>query len=1253
MITKRFKSIVLLSFIISVIVLFNSCLMGGVEKTGSRASVAFTVDEAMAQRIAAAAEEEGFSVSSAGSTSYRTLQRSVDYTNLFIDVAVKGDFEDSKTIQAIEDTSASFTSIPVGSSIYVEATAYYQNGENRTNLFEGQSKSFKVCEGENQVVFVLHRTSGSENGENGGNGGGEGGNGTVIPNVLPVNVIFIANSAAGGASGNDGTEESPLDSIENAIGKIKAIVEDANSGHANDEEWGIVLLSDLTGAQKVTTDADGFMSKLVIASKDSKAIKTIDGGFRSAPADVGNPAADTTGTTLTITSMTDVVLQCVKITGGWANYGGGIKHYGKNLYIKPGAEIYGNKARYNGAGIFVSRKYDENITVYEPIYLTLDGGLIGGDAGKENICTGREDGNYPGMGGGIYLSGLGEGTGQEKACLTIESGFIKGNKALYGGGLYEKGMCEVTMNDGTISGNSDNNEGGSGAGVYLDTDGNGIFALMGGSISSNTAASGGGIYATRTSLGIFGGNISGNTASSGKGAGIYFDKWNESPVFYIKDNPVFGTDDYIYIADYNSHSSLSTGFVLTPISLFDSLSGNGQIATIQLEQYQENDVIIKDSCNPAMSAADFAAACKRFKILPQTEDSSGNTLATPVKWGIDSTGKLQTKELNLYVSPSGTGDGSDLTVPFGSIDNAVTYLTNLESSGTNLTAKDITIFIDGTLTSKQTISGTLNADSLTIKGANGVDGEDFEPKDSIQSGGLEITLEGTPVVLNCIKLFSCNDGAITVGNDSNNHASLVLGDKVLIRGNYVSGRNVAPVYICRGASLTMKGGSSIFSNYNITGDLYYGECADAVFVDSGASFDMQGGLIYNNTFPKGGPMGIRSGIGVCVATGGSFSMGGAAALYKEGQIYYNDIYLSPGTKIHITKDLTSDQCVIMFDDTNASLGDVIIEAAAGVDLEAACKLFALSLRINPWYLGLDGKLTDVNPNTINFYIQQGGLGNGLSAASPFGSINEAVAAMTDMSADYILNINGQLSGAQIIDDFVSANAIYIKGTGNDAALTGGANVDNTLTIALDQYCSVPITISNIEISGAEETGLVVNNSKQQDAGINPLYRDVILKDGVQIINNGNGTDDYNGGGIYVGAKNILSISNDCIVEYNKAGSNGNGAGAYLYSYAFIELKDNVSFAANNDIYVPLTTSIMIGGPLSQSLVATITPCSYEPLTAVGAEPIIELGYEGFDAGGHPIYITTTSLAEVHSKFSVKPDGTDNYQIDDQGYLKSQ
>ena len=120
----------------------------------------------------------------------------------------------------------------------------------------------------------------------------------------------------------------------------------------------------------------------------------------------------------------------------------------------------------------------------------------------EGTITG---GNSTFIGGGIRCSSDSE--------LTINSGFISGNTANEGGGLYVPG--KLLINGGTITNNTAKTAGG-GVVIYITKD----ATIAGGTITKNTATThGGGIYAFQCGLNITGGTISGNTAT-GNGGGI-------------------------------------------------------------------------------------------------------------------------------------------------------------------------------------------------------------------------------------------------------------------------------------------------------------------------------------------------------------------------------------------------------------------------------------------------------------------------------------------------------------------------------------------------------------------------------------------------------------------------------------------------------------------------------------------------------------------------------------------------------------
>jgi putative ubiquitin-RnfH superfamily antitoxin RatB of RatAB toxin-antitoxin module len=102
------------------------------------------------------------------------------------------------------------------------------------------------------------------------------------------------------------------------------------------------------------------------------------------------------------------------------------------------------------------------------------------------------------------------------AFFTMEGGTVSDNTASSGGGVYG-GNGTVTMEGGTISGNTaTSTSGGGGGGVSS----NGIFTMEGGTISENTANTGGGVYISNGTVTMKDGTISKNTSTrSNSGAG--------------------------------------------------------------------------------------------------------------------------------------------------------------------------------------------------------------------------------------------------------------------------------------------------------------------------------------------------------------------------------------------------------------------------------------------------------------------------------------------------------------------------------------------------------------------------------------------------------------------------------------------------------------------------------------------------------------------------------------------------------------
>lgn len=129
------------------------------------------------------------------------------------------------------------------------------------------------------------------------------------------------------------------------------------------------------------------------------------------------------------------------------------------------------------------------------------GGVLTGGAGLTSAAT-----NNNASGGGVAVLGGGS--------LTLESGTIAGNSARVGGGIYAGPQTTLTINGGTVADNSASN----GGGVFATN----IFQMSGGAITNNTTPQGGygiggGVNTNGGTFTMTGGEISDNTAEDGGG----------------------------------------------------------------------------------------------------------------------------------------------------------------------------------------------------------------------------------------------------------------------------------------------------------------------------------------------------------------------------------------------------------------------------------------------------------------------------------------------------------------------------------------------------------------------------------------------------------------------------------------------------------------------------------------------------------------------------------------------------------------
>ena len=165
---KVIRFINILITITCLTVLFASCTM--FEKAEG-SSVSFKLDSETIQKIKDAAGEAG-TVNIA-----RSAEDTAAASSIFIEVAVHGGYEKSTVVEVTNEATISIDNIPMGSEIYLEATAFIKNDGERQNLYKGHSKKFVVRESENLVMFILYRVgegAGSEAGSSSGSGGSSG-----------------------------------------------------------------------------------------------------------------------------------------------------------------------------------------------------------------------------------------------------------------------------------------------------------------------------------------------------------------------------------------------------------------------------------------------------------------------------------------------------------------------------------------------------------------------------------------------------------------------------------------------------------------------------------------------------------------------------------------------------------------------------------------------------------------------------------------------------------------------------------------------------------------------------------------------------------------------------------------------------------------------------------------------------------------------------------------------------------------------
>lgn len=463
-------------------------------------------------------EKSGTVVFSINSENYAKIIRSESSSvpaTLFCDIELKGGYSETKTISITKDARVKFQSIPIGTELYAEITAYYVENNKKVVVYSGTSATIRITSGENQLDVTLKKVKAPEEQSDPNNPTDptDPTNPTDPTETQesedPEIKMTIYVSGTGNDTEGDGTETNPFETVDKACESIIA------QGTKN-TVWTIYIMGDVTGPHEGS-------------NKAGERRYTKDYGRTLIPAD------------LTLEHAKSILL-----TG----YNGLDENENPKDKINRGLQEIGAGAAYTGTVLVVATKVPVTIT---NLLLT----------GSKNDSTNNSDDSYHQKGGGLHIT--------EEATVTLSDGtLISGNDAKYGGGVYNAGRLYLigkacigdrsvtTVANGYVSNGKCSNEYSYGGGVYntgklylgyekyvserentpkeleggiyysygYDAHGGGIYntgtvVMKSGTIAYNDGAGGaGGVHIQSGSFTMTGGSIHHNS-TGGNGGGVY------------------------------------------------------------------------------------------------------------------------------------------------------------------------------------------------------------------------------------------------------------------------------------------------------------------------------------------------------------------------------------------------------------------------------------------------------------------------------------------------------------------------------------------------------------------------------------------------------------------------------------------------------------------------------------------------------------------------------------------------------------
>ena len=543
--------------------------------------------------------------------------------------------------------------------------------------------------------------------------------------------------------------------------------------------------------------------------------------------------------------------------------------------------------------------------------------------------------------------------------------------------------------------------------------------------------------------------------------------------------------------------------------------------------------------------------------------------------GADNPGYFTEKRICYYINPNGSDNNSGLsaTTPLQSLTGALLKMKDATTG--------YTLYIDGTLTGKQSISPqiidghqySISAKSLILCGLTSEAKIDAGCDENNTGSALRIGQAGFPITIANLTItggYTGNGGGISFYNMSGYDCTLTLAEGAVITGNTATGYG-GGIYIQDGpVSLVINGGTVSGNNAAYGGGVYYGNGSGNFTMNSGTisgntandgggvylgrSFNMKGGEISENTAQRGGA--------VCYGSYGILYMSGNAKIPfgVNGQQVpgKNDVYLAYNSSKPDDIVVKVDGALTDGDDAVATItpnvwhrGMTVLRAASnqngGITEEIAARFamsdpeFTISTREKDGEtLGyFNAPIYVASSTTRKTCTGEPGSNDANGTLSkPYASLSQAANQLKE-PIDFTILIDGEITGENarfaFSDGLKKPTSMLLKGANGDNT---NDKLDRALTAATDNGSVIDIgtNISRFEIQDLTITG---GNTTGNGGGISIWCTSLYLGKGAMITGN---QAEGNGGGVYVSTTSKLFMYADA-----KIGEDGSEVTATIFA----------------------------------------------------------------------------------------------------------